>query len=152
MPSSTTSPSICVNCGKMARVGDVSAIDLAGRQDVDGRLLLLHDAHLHGARVRAQQHVALALDVGPLARKVAHVEGVLQTAGGMVGRLVERGEVVVVQLDLRPLGDAIAQAEKDLDDLGANLLDEVARTDGSSAARQRDVDRLGADARVKSGL
>ncbi len=66
----------------------------------------------------------------------------------MVRRLVERREVVVVELDLGALGDPVAQAEEDLDDLGGDLLDEVPRADRMRAARERHVDRLGADAGV----
>ena len=39
-----------------------------------------------GTRVRAQQHVALALDVGALAGQVAYVEGVLKRARRVVRR------------------------------------------------------------------
>ena len=83
-----------------------------------------------------------------VAGEVLDVEGVLEAARGMVRRRVERREVVVVELDLRALGDAVAETDEDLDDL--------ARRPGRSGATcpgarrrpgQRDVDGLGGDAR-----
>lgn len=35
----------------------------------------------------------------------------------MIGRDVEGGEVVVITFDLRPLGNAVAKARKDIEDL-----------------------------------
>ena len=44
-----------------------------------GGLLTLHHAHLHRARLGAEQHVAFALYGRLFAREIAHVEGVLQS-------------------------------------------------------------------------
>ena len=50
-------------------------------------------------------------------RSAADVERVLHVARGMVVGEVERGEVVVVRLDLGPLRHREAQPLEDLDDL-----------------------------------
>ena len=42
----------------------VAAVDLAEADDVDGRPLLLHDAHLDGRGVGAQQHAAVGVHDG----------------------------------------------------------------------------------------
>ena len=86
-----------------------------------------------------------------VAGEVLDVEGVLEAARGMVGRGVERGEVVVVELDLGPGRDAVAEADEDLDDLGDDLVDEVHVARGATAAGQRDVDGLGGDAPLELG-
>ena len=75
----------------MRGVGGVGPVDATGHDDVDRRLLELHRAHLHRRRVRAQQHV------------LGEVEGVLRRPRRVLGRVVERGEVVVLVLDLGAL-------------------------------------------------
>ena len=99
------------------RVGGVgvAAVDAPGNDDEDRRLLRLHPADLHRRGVGAQEHVARAgrhrqrravgadeLGVGAERARV-DVEGVLEQPRRMPGRVVERGEVVVVVLDLGPL-------------------------------------------------
>ncbi len=64
--------------------------------------MLARIAHLHRARVRAQQQPAL------------DVEGVVHRPGGVILRLVERGEVVPVGLDFRAVGDIEADRAEDL--------------------------------------
>ena len=133
---------------QMTGIGDVAAIHLARSDDVDGRLLLLHDVHLHAGGLRAQQHLGLAAHRGLLAGAVDHVEGILHAAAGMVGRGVERLEVIVVGFHLGTLGHGIAQAQEDLGDLIGDGVDEMARAHLLAAARQRDVDGR----RVDGGL
>ena len=56
---------------------------------------------------------------GCAAAAAGQVEGVLVVAGRVVGRDVERLEVVAVVLDLGPVRDRVAHAEEDLLDLAA---------------------------------
>ena len=101
--------------------------------------------------MRAQQDVRLAGDGGLLAGEVADVERVRQAARGVVRRRVERGEVVVVQLDFRAFRDVIAEADEDVGDLAHHLVDEVDVTRRAPASRQRHVDRLRGDPRLQGG-
>ena len=43
--------------GRVRGVERIGAVDAAGRDDADGRLLLFHHAHLHGRGLRAEQNV-----------------------------------------------------------------------------------------------
>ena len=72
------------------------------------------------------------------------VEGVLEHPRRVPGRVVERGEVVVVVLDLGPLDDLVAEADEDVLDLapGAGQRMQVAEPHGRRPG-QRHVDRLG---------
>ena len=122
----------------------VAPIDLAEADDVHGRPLLLHDAHLHGRRVGAQQHAAVGVHDG-LGHGLAllhHPEGVVGGARRMARRRVERREVVVVELDLGALGDTVAEADEDVLDLAHRLGDEVLVTGGEGLTGQRDVEAL----------
>ena len=123
----------------MRRVG-VAAVDLAGHDHVDGRLLHLHRADLDRRRVRAQDHL------------VAHVEGVLHRPGRVIWRHVQRGEVVVVVLDLRALRDAEAKPEEDVLDLPPRLRDQVKVPERRRrVARQRHVDAVAGEPGVELG-
>ena len=73
-------------------VGRVAAEDATGGDDVDRRLPVEHRPDLHRGGVRAQQVAAL------------HVEGVLLVARGVLQRDVERFEVIVIKLNVRPFG------------------------------------------------
>ena len=67
---------------------------------------------------------------------------------------IERGEIVVVGLDVRPLGDLEAHVGEDrgdlVDDLGDRM--DAAGLERRGAERQRDVDPLGLEARRELGL
>ena len=76
-----------------------------------------HGADLHGRGVRAQD--APALDE----------EGVLHVARGVVGRRVERVEVVPLGLDPRARAHLEAEAEEDLLDLAAHERERVQRAE-----------------------
>ncbi len=109
----------------------VVAVDAPGADDPDRRLALQHGADLDRGGVGAQQ------------APVLQEEGVLGVAGRVVGREVEGLEVVVVVLDLRTLGDAVAEGGEDLHDL---LGDQVNRVDAAQqrpAPGQGDVHRRG---------
>ena len=62
---------------------------------------------------------------------------------GVVVRRVERGEVVVLELDLGPLGDAEAEPHEDVLDLALDLRQQVRGASRHGIARQRHVDRRG---------
>ena len=67
-------------------------------------------------------------------------------------RRVERGEVVVVELDLGTLGDLIAEADEDVFDLAHRLRDEVLVPGREGVAGQRDVDALFGQRRAQERL
>ena len=125
--------------GQVGRVGHVAAVHLAGRDHVDGQLVVLHRVHLHAGGLGAQQYVGLAAHGRLRAGKVAHIERVGQAAAGVVGRGVQRLEVVVVGLHLGARGHRVAQAEEDLGNLVGDAVDEVARAHLLRATRQRHV-------------
>ena len=119
------------------RVGGVAvaAVGAAGRDDPERRLARLHGADLHRAGVRAQQQwpaVALGLEV----------EGVEHLPGGVLGRDVERLEIVPVVLDVRAFGDREAHVGEDRHDLLGGLADRVDPPLLPLARRQGDVDPL----------
>ena len=118
----------------------VEPVDAAGRNDADRRLLAHHGADLHRARVRAQHQ---RRPVG--ARRLAHVERVMLLARRMLGRNVQFGEVEIVGLDVRPLGDRKTHVGEDFDhlvpDLGNGMDASIAEP--ALADRQRGVDEFG---------
>ena len=99
----------------MGRVGLVLAEDAAGREDADGRLLLLHHADLHRAGLRAQQDGIV----------VVEIERVGAVAGRMPLLDVQAGEVIAGLLDLRAVDNRIAHADEDLLDLLQHLVHRV---------------------------
>ncbi|MNF81348.1 hypothetical protein D3C84_636170 [compost metagenome] len=109
----------------------VAAVDAAGADDADRRLLRLHGAHLHRRGVGAQQHVRV------------EIEGVVHCPGRVVAGNVERFEVVVVVFDLGAFGDAVANAGEELLDALQGAGNRVQATGGLAAARQGHVDTLG---------
>src|SRR5260221_3781120 len=82
----------------------VAAERAARRNDVYRRPLRLHRAHLDRRCVRTPQH--------RLARTEPDVERVLHGACRMVGREVERLEVVPVELHLGTFGDLVAESDE----------------------------------------
>ena len=64
----------------------------------------------------------------------------------MSRRYPEGREVVVVGLDLGPLGDAIAQADEEVDDFVYHHLGRMQVAPLKRGAGQRDVDRFGPQA------
>ena len=72
-------------------------------------------------------------------------EGVVHLARRMADREIERGEIVVVGLDIRPFGDGEAEIGEDRGDLVDDLADrmDAAGLERRRADRQRDVDALG---------
>jgi hypothetical protein len=80
------------------------------------------------------------------------VERVHHLPRGMLGRDVERGEVVPVVLDVRPLGDRETHLAEDRGQLVDGLADRVHAAIGQRARRQRDVDALARQPRIQLGL
>ena len=116
----------------------VGPVDAARDHDVDRRLLRLHRARLHRRGVRAQQHV------------LREVEGVLRRAGRVLGRVVERREVVVLVVDLRALEDGEAEPDEDVLHLAPDLRDQVEPAGRlRRVARERDVDPVLGEAAVE---
>ena len=103
----------------MGGVGVVLAEGLARRDDLEGRLVGEHVAHLHRRGVGAQHHVVEAVQE----------ERVLLVAGRVELGDVQLGEIVILQLDLGPDGDLIAQAEEQVLDLALDVGDQVKTSD-----------------------
>ena len=105
-----------------------------------------HGAHLHRARMRAQE-LAFAIRVRLEKERVVHI------ARRMAGREVELGEIVVVALDVRPFGDGEAHLGENGGDLVHHLADrmDAAGLDAGQRNRQRDVERLALELGLKSG-
>ena len=93
MSRSMSKPSHCTNDGVWVASRRVAPVHPAGHDDRQGRLVFLHVAHLYWRCVGAQQPV------------VVQVQRVLDVAGGMVARYVERLEIVEVALDLGAADD-----------------------------------------------
>jgi hypothetical protein len=79
-------------------------------------------------------------------RRRREVEGVVHRARRMVRREVQRLEVVEVVLDLRAVGELVAQAREDVGDALERFRDRMLRAEARAAARQADVDALGGQA------
>ena len=95
---------------RVREVEVVAAIDAAGRDQPDRRLVLLHVADLHPRRVRPQQRRRRARS---RAHRRGEVQRVLHVARGMLGRHVERFEVVVVVFELGAFDDEEPEARED---------------------------------------
>jgi hypothetical protein len=119
---------------KHRRVGRVvvAAVDGAGRDERHRAAgARRHRADLHVARVRAQERAA-----------GGRPEAVLHVGRGVVRREAELGEVVLLELDLRPVVDGEAEAHENVDDLVAHARDRVRVPEGRRrAGRQRHVER-----------
>ena len=131
---------------RMRLVG-VAPIGAAGADDPDRRLLREHRAHLHRARVGAQD-LALAMRAGGEKERVVHL------ARRVAGREVELGEIIVVALDVRPFGDRKAHVGENRDDLVHDLADrmDAAGLDARQADRQGHIDRLALELRLEGGV
>ena len=85
----------------MRGVHRIGAVNPAGRNDADGRLLLLHHTDLHRRSLRAQEHL------------FSDIEGILRIARRVIRRNIQRLKVIVIPLDLRAGGYLKAHAEED---------------------------------------
>jgi hypothetical protein len=107
-------------------------VGLSRNDDADRRLLRLHGADLH-RRGMGAQNLALATVVGLEKESVVHL------AGRMAVGKVQRGEIVVVGLDIRTFGDGEAHVGEDGGDLVDDLADGV---DAAALGRRRPHGRL----------
>src|SRR4249919_1975727 len=82
---------------------------------------------------------------------VAKIEGVVHRARRVVRREVQRLEVVPVVLDLRTIGQRIAQATEDVGDALQRAADGMDSTARGVATRQRDVDGFSGHTYGKDG-
>ncbi|CDN46047.1 hypothetical protein BN871_KF_00060 [Paenibacillus sp. P22] len=123
------------------RIVVVAAVYFAGADDLERSFAAagLHRADLHRGCLRAHQDV------------LGHVERVLHIARRMVFRQVERLEVVVVGFDFRSFRDGITEADENILDLLLHLHERMDRARRQPAARQRHVDRLRAQPRIRLG-
>ena len=122
----------------------VHAIDAAGCYDADRRAVGGQRTDLHGAGVGAQDVGRAGVSGG-----ARHEEGVMLLPGGMLGRDVQRVEVVPVGFDLRAFGHGKAHVGEDGGQFLHHLTDGVDRACGARAARQRHVQPFGAEAFVQ---
>ena len=128
MSSSTASPSIWWNCGRVGGVG-VGTVDASGDHHVERRRVGLHRAHLHRRGVSAQDRLR------------RDIEGVGARPRGMRRAVVERVEVVVDGLDLGALHDREAEPEEDVLELAPRRRQHVQPADRlRRRAGQRHVD------------
>jgi hypothetical protein len=118
----------------------VGAVDAARADDPHGRLAdPLHRPDLHGRGVGPEED-GPGLDA-VAQRGLVRVERVLHVARGVVGRDVQRFEVVPVELDLRPARDLVAEPREDAGDLLGRPGDGVAvPARDEPARRERHVD------------
>ena len=121
--------------GAVCGVHRVGAVNAARADDADGRLLLFHRANLHGAGLRAQQHV------------FGEIERILGVPGRVALGHIEHFKIVVVQLHLGAGNDVEAHAQKNFLQLAQHLLERVALALRGRFARQRYVDFLRGQAR-----
>ena len=112
---------------RMRRVG-VAPVRASRTHDVDRRVLREHRPDLHRRRLRTQNE------------PIIHEERVLHSARRMPRRYPQGREVIVVGLDLGPLGDAIAQADEEVDDVVYDHLRRMQVAPLERDTRQRNVD------------
>ena len=93
--------------GGVGGIGLVLAEHTAGCQHTQGRLVLLHEADLHGTGLGAQQDGVL----------IVEIEGVAAIPGGVSLFDVQPGEVVVRKLHFGTVHHGVAHAHEDILDL-----------------------------------
>ena len=127
----------------------VRPVDPARADDPDRRLAKPeHGPDLHRRGVGPKQHAARPDAVAE--RGLLQVEGVLHVAGGVVGRDVERLEVVGVELDLGPARHRVAEPAEDGGDLLGGAGDGVAvAARPLRAPRERDIDGASPELRLE---
>ena len=122
------------------RLVAVAAVDLARRDHPQRRLVGVHVTHLHAGGMRAQQAA------------IAEVERVVHGARRVMRREVQRFEVVPVVLDLRAVGQLVAQSAENVGDALQRAADRMQPAPRAVPARQRYVDGFAGQARVERGV
>ena len=84
-------------------------------------------------------------------QSVAQIERIVHRARRMIGRDVQRLEVMKVILDLRPLGDLEARTPENLLDAQTRLRDRVQSAGALAPSGQRDIDGAGREPAVDRG-
>ena len=115
-------------------VGGVGAVDAAERHDPQRRLTILHDANLHGARLRPEQQ-----RIGPAGD--CEIEVVERVASRVLARNRQGLEVVPLIFDLGPVYALEAQPAHDLLNAADRLGDRMEVTEADAVSGKRDVDR-----------
>ena len=118
----------------MGGVSSVGAVNAAERHNPQRRLALLHDADLHGARLRPEQE-----RIGPLGD--GEIKIVERIAGRVLGTDRQRLEVVPLVLDLGAIDTLEAEPGHNLLDAPDRLRDRMNVAMPEVEARERDVDR-----------
>ena len=108
----------------------VRAEHLARGENLNRRLLLFHHVNLPRRGLGAEQEL------------IAQIKSILHVARRVVLRRVERGEVVVIRLDLRALVNLKAHARKGFDHLISDQRVRVEIAARNFRARQRDINLL----------
>src|SRR5215813_4535185 len=114
----------------MRGVGGVAAENAPWRGHAQRRAALLHRVNLHRRSLRTQR------------QPLVDVERVLRAARRVIGRDVQRVEVVEVVLDLRPVLDLVAHRDKDVFDRLPQQRDRMKVAPPYAASGQRYVNAL----------
>src|SRR5438105_391771 len=113
---------------RVGRVEKVAAVSVAGAQNPYRRFELLHCADLHRRSVRPEQNA------------LAEVEGVVQVKRGVIGRKVERSEIVPLCFRLGPKRDGESQLAKNVLDLLDDERHRMLRAQPLTAPRHSEID------------
>ena len=124
----------------------VDAVGAARRDDLDRRRVRARIAHLHRARVRAQQQ---GLAIGVVA---IDVERVLHGTGRVVFRAVERREVGPVILDFGAIGHVETDGAEDFLDTFPRAHHGMDAAGHAATAWQGHVDRFGVQTTLHLGI
>ena len=108
----------------------ITTIDTPRRDDAYGRTLVHHGANLHGRGVRTQQLSSW------------EIERIVHGPRRMAFRNIQRGEVVILILDLGPRAHAEARVPEDRFDAGHGERYGVSSANRIAATRQRHVDGI----------
>src|SRR5215813_5733756 len=114
----------------MRGVGRVAAEDSSGRGHAQRRAALLHRVNLHRRGLRTQR------------QPLVDVERVLRAARRVIGRYVQRVEVVEVGLYFRPVLDLVAHRDEDVFDLLPQQSYRVKVAPPNASSGQRHVNAL----------
>ena len=113
-------------------IEEIASIHLPRREHAHRRLVLLQRADLHRRRMRAQQRV------------LSEVQRVMQLHRRMIGREVERSEVIPLRFGFRTEGDGKSELTEDLADFVDHERDRVQRASPHATRRHRRIERRGA--------
>ncbi len=113
--------------GRVGHIG-IAAIYPARRNDAEGRLVRLHVMHLHRRRMRAQ-HVARL-----------KIKGIVHGARRMILGDIQRGEIIEIGFDFRPIGHFEAHGTEQGLDAIQRAADRMQPAVATPTSGQRHVD------------